>query len=155
MSNTLNVHWRTFHRLCQPLKKRNKAIYDVWIDIQTFYQQDNVSFEMPIAQASGRQFLTKTLEESYHIYKEDCNKSDKKGMAFSTFCHLRPKNIYKISQKPDRQCICDQCENFCLLRQAFQYNQIKGIPSHTNLCIKQSMCEVNNNESNAEWLASG
>ena len=66
------------------------------LTFRLFTKNDNVSFEMPIAQASGRRFLTKTLEESYHMYKEDCNKSDKKGMAFSTFCHLRPKNIYKI-----------------------------------------------------------
>ena len=107
---------------------------------------------MPIARASGRQFLTKMLEESYHLYQEDCKKSDKKGVSFSTFCCLHPKNIYKINQTPDRQCICDQCENFQLLKQAFQYNQIKGIPLHTDLCIKQSMCDVTNDENNSDGL---
>ena len=107
---------------------------------------------MPIARASGRQFLTKTLEESYHMYQEDCKKSDKKGVSFSTFCHLHPKNIYKINQTPNRQCICDQCENFQLMRQVFQYNQIKRIPLHTDLCIKQGMCDVINDENNADGL---
>ena len=134
------------------MKIKKKAKQDEWIDIQTFYAQDNISFEMLIARASSRQFLTKTLEESYHMYQEDCKKSDKEYVSFSTFCRLHPKNIYKVNQTPDRQCICDQCENFQLLRQAFQYNQIKGIPSHTDLCIKQSMCDVSNNENNTDGL---
>ena len=87
----LNVHWRTFHRL--PAHENQKEINMRGMD-RHFYVQDNVSFEMPIARASGRWFLTKTLEESYHMYWEDCKKSDKKGVSFSTFCCLRPKNIY-------------------------------------------------------------
>ena len=53
-----------------------------------------------------------------------------------------------ISQTPDRQCICNICENFRLLRLVFKYNNIKGIEPHTDLCIKQSMCNVD--ESNTE-----
>ena len=87
-------------------------------------------------------------EESCHAYVEICLKTYKKYLAFSTFCRLCPSKVYTISQTPDRQCICDTCENFRLLRQAFKYHNIKGIEPHTELCIKQSMCEVC--ESNAE-----
>ena len=45
-NKALNVHWCTFHRLCQPLKKKQKLIHEEWINIRTFYNQDNVSFEM-------------------------------------------------------------------------------------------------------------
>ena len=100
-SKALNVHWCTFHRLCQPLKKKQKLIHEEWIDIRTFYNQDNISFEMPIATACGRCYLTKTLEESYQLYKQECMKKGNKGVSFSTFCKLHPKNIYKIGQTPD------------------------------------------------------
>ena len=36
-SKALNVHWCTFHRLCQSLKKKKKLIHEEWIDIRTFY----------------------------------------------------------------------------------------------------------------------
>ena len=65
-------------------------------------------------------------------------------------------SVQKISTRlirhPIGSVFMDQCENFGLLRQAFQYNQIKGIPSHTDLCIKQSMCDVTNDENNADGL---
>ena len=56
--------------------------------------------------------------------------------------------MYKISQTPDRQCICDQCENFRLLRLAFKNNKIHGIKEHTEMCIKQSLCKVTNSNTN-------
>ena len=111
-SKALNVHWHTFHRLFQPLKKKQKLIHEEWIDIRTFYNQDNVSFDMPIARACGRRYLTKTFEESYQLYKQECMKKGNKGLSFSPFCKLRPKNIYKIGQTPDHQYIYDQCKNF-------------------------------------------
>ena len=92
--------------------------------------------------------MTKTLEESYHAYVEDFLKTSKKHLSFSSFAHLCPAKVYTLSQTPDRQCICDICENFCLLRLAFKYNNIKGIEAHTDLCTEQSLCEVD--ESNAE-----
>ena len=102
---------------------------------------------MPVARVCGRHYLTKTLEESYQLYKEECIRKGNKGVSFSTFCKLHPKNIYKIGQTLDCQCICDQCKNFWLLQQAFKYNQIKGIAPHTKLCIQQRRCTV---ESNAQ-----
>ena len=63
-------------------------------------------------------------------------------MSFATFCRSRPKNVYTINQTPDRQCICDTCENFWLLRKAFKYSNIKSIASHINECIKQSLCII-------------
>ena len=102
-----------------------------------------------MAWAKGCRYLTKTLEETYAMYKEHCfKKNSKKSVAFSTFCKMRPVKIYKIAQTPDRQCICDTSENFRLLHQAMKVNLIKGIEQHTDLCIKQSLCTVNPNESN-------
>ena len=90
----------------------------------------------------GKRYLTKMLEELYHAYVEDCLKTSKKHLAFSTFCRLCLSKVYTISQTPDRQCICDTCKNFRLLRQAFKYHNIKGIELHTDLYIKQSLCKV-------------
>ena len=51
---------------------------------------------------------------------------------------------------PHQQYICDQYENFHLDRQAFQHNKIKGILNHTDECIKQSLCDVADLESNTD-----
>ena len=147
-SVAMHVHWTTFNQFCKPPEKRVKKIKEQWVDIRTFYSRDNVSTELPLAWAKGHRYLTKTLEETYTMYKEHCLKNSKKSVAFSTFCKMRPVKIYKIAQTPDRQCICDTCENFRLLHQAMKVNSIKGIEQHTDLCRKQSLCTVNLNESN-------
>ena len=97
------------------------------------------------------------LKESYSLYCEDSMKMSKNCVSFLAFCWLLPKDVHKISQTSDRQCICDQCENFRLLRLAFKNNKIHGIKEHTDLCIKQSLCEVtdsntNDDNSNADGL---
>ena len=101
-----------------------------------FYKLKNVSQELPATWCSGKRYLTRTVEESYTMYKDDCEKQLKKPVYFSTFASLWPKDLYKIGEMPDWQCICDQCEKFCLDRQAFIQNKIKGILNHTDECIK-------------------
>ena len=146
----MNVHWTTFNRLCKPPQKKNKQLKEQWVDIKTFYARDNVSQELPLARAKGQRYMTKTLEEAYHMYTEHFAKSGKKCVSFSTFCKMRPRNIYKIGQTPDCQCMCDTCENFRLLHQSIKNYLIKGIEHHTDTCIKQSLCPVLESESNAE-----
>ena len=100
-SKVLNVHWRTFHRLCQLMKIKKKAIQDEWIDIQTFYAQDNISFEMPIARASGRWFLTKTLESKVTICIERiARKVIRKAFLFQLFVISVPKTSTKLIRHP-------------------------------------------------------
>ena len=157
-SVVLKVPWKTFHRLWQKPRKRQKMVRDQWVEIRKFYSRDNISTELPNIKTAGRHYLTKTLEQSYQFYKEECINAGNKSMLFATFCRFRPKNVYIINQTLDRQCICDTCENFWLLRKAFRYNNIKGIASHTNECIKESLCAVcktgsmeeNNGKSNTE-----
>ena len=110
-----NLHWRTFNRLCQPPVPKKKATQDTWVDIRSIYKREIISQPLPSICCKGRMYLTKPLEESYSLYKEECMKLDKKSVGFSTFCHLRPKDVFKIPQTPDQQCICDQCKNFRLL----------------------------------------
>ena len=112
-------------------------------------------WELPSVRTAGRRYLSKTLEETYQYYIEDCLKLGKERISFFTFCHFWPKNVYTIDKTPDRQCICDVCENFRLLQQAMKNNGIKGIPPHTNECIRQSRCDVSNasnSDSNADTL---
>ena len=70
-----------------------------------------MSQELPLARVKGQRYMTKTLEEAYHMYTEHFAKRSKKCVSFSTFFKMRPRNIYKIGQTPDHQCICDTCEN--------------------------------------------
>ena len=113
-SGHLHVPYKTLQNLCQPLVKRKKNICETWVNIRDFYEKEIVSHEDPV-QLKGRRFLTTTIEECYSLYKEDCRNESKTAVAFSTFARLRPKNVFKIEQTPDRQYICDECENFRLL----------------------------------------
>ena len=124
-------------------------VREQWVDIRNFYTHDNISQELPNIKTACRQYMTKMLDESYTVHKEDCVKLGKKSVSFTTFCKFRPKKVFTINKTPDRQPICDQCENFRLLRQAFCVNKLQGIASHTNECIKESMVKVSTKVSNA------
>ena len=70
-------------------------------------------------------------------------------VSFSTFARLRPQNVYKIDQTPDRQCICDKCEKFRLVRRTLNRLGIKGVPLHSKECIQMSLCKVDDNNADS------
>ena len=83
-----NVQWPTFHRLCRPVQNKIKARRQKWVDIRSFYKLENVSHKLPSTQCNGKRYLTRTLEESYTMYKDDCETKLKKAVCFSTFARL-------------------------------------------------------------------
>ena len=107
----LGVPYKTLHRICQPTVVWKKEIKQVWTDIKKFYTSDVVSHKLPSVWNKGRCFLTMSLEECFSMYNEGDN-----NVAFGTFCQLRPKSVFKVCQTSDRQCICEQCENFRLVK---------------------------------------
>ena len=74
-SVALKVPWKTFHRLCQKLKKRKKMVRDQWVEIKKFYTRDSILTELPNIKTAGRHYLTKTrtklpvLQRGMHIYR--------------------------------------------------------------------------------------
>ena len=46
-SKFYNVYWCTFNRLCQPPEIKKKLVKDVWVDIKTFYNRENISQPLP------------------------------------------------------------------------------------------------------------
>ena len=150
-SACLQVPYKTLHNLCQPLQKKIKTIRETWVNIREFYQRDTVSHEHPSIRQKGRRFLTQTVEECHTMYQEYCRSLGKQPVSLRTFGRLRPKNVFKINQTPDRQCICDECENFRLVRRALNRIGVRGVPSHSNECIEMSLCDIN--DSNADCNA--
>ena len=81
-SITTNVQWPTFCRLCRPVQHKIKARRQTWVDIQSFYKLNIVSKELPATRCSGKRYLTRTLEESYTMYKDDCKKKEEASVLF-------------------------------------------------------------------------
>ena len=146
-SLSLHIPYKTLHNLCQPLLKKKKSSRETWVNIQKFYEKDAVSHHHPSARFNGRRFLITTLEDCYRLYKDSCREECKQPVSFSTFACLRPKNVFKIDQTPDRQCICDECENFRMTRRILNRLGVKGVPPHSKDCIEMSMCD-NNGDNN-------
>ena len=146
-SLSLHIPYKTLHNLCQPLLKKKKSSRETWVNIQKFYEKDAVSHHHPSARFNGRRFLITTLEDCYRLYKDSCREECKQPVSFSTFARLRPKNVFKIDQTPDRQCICDECENFRMTRRILNRLGVKGVPPHSKDCIEMSMCD-NNGDNN-------
>ena len=143
----LAVPYKTLHRLCQPPVVRKKETKQVWTDIKKFYNSDVVSHKLPSVRCKGRRFLTLSLEECFSMYKEGCINEGKSNVSFSTFCRLRPKSVFKVGQTPDRQCICEQCENFRLVKNHLIKLGVRGIPAHRTDCVKLSLCQIDSDDS--------
>ena len=88
-----------------------------------------------------------SVEECFSMYKEGCINEGKNNVAFNTFSQLRPKSVFKVGQTPDRQCICEQCENFRLVKNHLIKLGVAGIPAHTTDCAKLSLCEIDSDDS--------
>ena len=106
------VPYKSLHRICQPPVIRKRETKQVWTDIHSFYTSNIISHELPSVKSKGRRFLNLTLEECFSMYGEGCVRVGKANVSFRTFCRLHPKSVLKVDQTPDRQCICQQCENF-------------------------------------------
>ena len=106
------VPYKSLHRICWPPVIRKRETKQVWTDIRSFYTSNIISHELPSVKSKGRRFLNLTLEECFSMYREGCARVRKANVSFSTFYKLRPKSVFKIDQTQDRQCICQQCENF-------------------------------------------
>ena len=137
----LGVPYKTLHHLCQPPVPRKKQSKQVWTDIKQFYTSNVVSHELPSARCKGRRFLTMSLEECFSVYKEGCIREGKTNVSFSTFCRLM------VGQTPDRQCICEQCENFRLVKNQLIKVGVWGIPAQMTDCVKISLCEIDCSDS--------
>ena len=136
------VTYKSLHRICQPPVIRKRETKQVWTDIRSFYTSNIISHELPSVKSKGRRFLNLTLEECFSMYREGCVRVGKANVSFRTFCRLRPKSVFKVDQTPDRQCICQQCENFRLAKNQLIKVGILGIPTHMTDCIKRSMCDI-------------
>ena len=146
----LGVPYKTLHRLCQAPVVQKKETKQVWTDIKNFYTSNVVSHELPSARSKGRHFLSITLEECFLVYKKGCSRESRRNVSFSTFCRLRPKSVFTVGQTPKRQCICEQCENFRLVKNQLIKLGVKAVPAHMTDCVKLSLCQINsfNSENN-------
>ena len=138
----LGVPYKTLHRLCQAPVVWKKETKQVWTDIKNFYTSNVISHELPSARSKGRHFLSITLEECFLVYKEGCSREGRRNVSFNTFCCLRPKSVFTVGQTLDRQCICEQCENFRLVKNQLIKLGVKAVPAHTTDCVKLSLCQI-------------
>ena len=141
------VPYKSLHRICQPAVIRKRETKQVWTDIHSFYPSNIISHELPSVKSKGRKFLNLTLEECFSMYREGSVRVGKANVHFRTFCRLHLKSVFKVDQTPDRQCICQQCENFQLAKNQLIKVGILGIPAHMTDCIKRSMCDINSSDS--------
>ena len=144
------VPYKSLHRLCQSPVIRKRETKQMWTDIRSFYTSNIISHKLPSVKSKGRHFLNMTLEECFLIYRDGCVRVGKTNVSFSTFCRLCPKSVFKVDQTLDRQCICEQCENFRLAKNQLIKVGILGIPAHTTDCIKRSMCDIDSCDSSSD-----
>ena len=144
------VPYKSLHRICRPPVISKRETKQVWTDICSFYTSNIISHKLPSVKSKGRRFLNLTLEECFSMYREGCARVGKANVSFSTFCKLRPKSVFKVDQTPDRQCICQQCENFRIAENQLIKVGVSGIPAHTTDCIKRSLCDIDSCDSSGD-----
>ena len=92
--------------------------------VKTFFFRPDISYTMPCMKDimttwidSGKlklrkHYLTMFLREAYYMYCEQNKRDGVHGLAYSTFCNLRPRNVLLLSFSPKDQCKCMTHENF-------------------------------------------
>ena len=106
--------------------------------VKNFFFRPDISYTMPgmkdmmtIWSDGGKlklrkHYLTMFLREAYYMYCEQNERDSAHGLAYSTFCNLRPRNVLLLSSSPKDQCKCMTHENFFFKLEAM------GITYYTN-----------------------
>ena len=140
------LHYKTFYNLCQPPQTKTTLRHKMFIDrkdqVSKFMHENYVSKVLPNARLAHKHFMIQCLEDSHKQYVEWCKEKKINAVAFSTYCRLKPKDVYTMQETPENECCCKICLNVGLLKKAMSVHGIKGIPSSSKEAIKVTFCEV-------------
>ena len=118
------------NKMNRNIRKSQGLSDDMKTAVRDFYYRPDISYTMPgmndvmtVWTDNGKtklrkHYLTLFLRESYHIYCGLYNRDSDKGLAFSTFCDLRSKNVLLLGNSPKDQCKCMTHENLFLKLEA-------------------------------------
>lgn len=132
------------------LRKSQGLSDDTKTAVREFYYRPDISYTMPgmndvmtVWTDNGKtklrkHYLTLFLREAYHIYSGLYHRDSDKGLAFSTFCDLRPKNVLLLGSSPKDQCKCMIHENLFLKFEAM------GI-SYDSSFWEKALCSTDSN----------
>lgn len=151
--------YKTFRYLCAPprkdISKRKVKHNNKKKELSTFFKQEGISYELPSSRQGGKHFLFKTLAETYSNYEKECLDDGKVPIPYTTFAKLRPKNVFTVGKTPERECVCEVCENARLLKHSLGKCKLEGIPNTLAQCISMMLCSVTDDETDVGFQAQG
>ena len=81
------------------------------------------------------------ISQVYDLYSSG-KMFSKRTVAHSTFGKLKPKDVVIINKTPNRQCCCDDCENFQIVILAMKRHGFKSLGANFKTCIEDSLCKL-------------
>ena len=111
----VGIQRKYISKVCMQEQKRRKDCLneDVEKSIKEFFQQDNVSTNIPNKKCikkdmQEKRVLQTSLEAAWNKWKEE---NPDKSVSYDKFCKLKPKTIQNQSHRKLFQWLCEYCEN--------------------------------------------
>lgn len=141
-----HVRWQTFLEMVKP-NPTEKVKSDRTLkslarkeEVGEFYSSPGISNENPRPRACKKRYLTRTVSETYNLYVKSCDEKKTKPMSQRHFMKCRPKQVKRVSQTPDNECLCEKCENEKLIRVHLHGIGLQGIPKTVTDAISYTIC---------------
>jgi hypothetical protein len=140
-ANFFGVPRKSFRLLCLPQKEKQvKPDTDQVKHAKEFWKNPLIASTDPSARYGGKLFLSHSVAECYKLYVSECAKRGLTAVKKTKWNRLRPKNVYTLKNTPENRCICKDCANLKLVRQALRMQGVVGIPVHRSDELRASMC---------------
>ncbi len=123
--------------------------------VAEFFAQEDVSLMSPEERSSDKRFCRDTQSILYAEYKNFLRSKAQSlcpgqvtgwvkdhVVAYSTFCHYRPRYVQMSDKIPPRMCVCDRCENVRMPARALTKKGLKGLASESlQAMLRQTWCK--------------
>ena len=143
----------TYHKLRKifqhnagSVTQRKKTSIERKEHLNKYIRESESVIHLPDAKHANKLFLVESLRESYIKYVDHCKATSRSPYAFSSFCRNRGKDIKTFSDMPDRQCVCEKCENLNMLIKALHGVQVTSVQYSIRDCLAKTMCTPENGE---------
>ena len=132
------------HSVCKALRpkvprmQRKKKAAALRKAVAEFYQRPTNSMTLPDATNANKRYLTDTLKRTHEKFLKEFPRIH---CSFPHFAKLRPwKSVKLAGMTPRRMCVCQSCENACLMARSLSRAGISGLELTVGGALDQMWC---------------
>ena len=146
IASIAGIPLKTVHEWCaEPKERMHKGTSRANLkkaEFINFLMQDMITYSHPSTRYADKKFLMNTWAEVYQRYLQQPEYHSHGVISRTSMRMYKPKYILLSRATPVNQCLCNECENFELIRRSLLATGIKGILANKYKCLESTYCDI-------------